>query len=117
MAETQGLLRKLVGKDGKSVNSACLELGIAPTQAIRHLKQVGLEYRRRPRVLTETLKAELNAWLQAGEEREQIAAALGIRKAFIKDYLADKPDLRTARQKAKFATQGVRRQIPGNLPE
>lgn len=100
LAETRNLLRKLVGTDGKSVNSACLELGIAPTQAIRHLNQVGLEYRRRPHVLTEGLKEELDARLQAGEEREQIAAVLGIRKSFIKDYLKDRQDLRAAWEKA-----------------
>lgn len=100
LSETQARLRKLVGTDGRSVNSACMELGIPLSQAIRHLKAAGVEYRRRPRLLTPELRVELDARLRAGEERQQIATALGIRKAFIKDYLADKQELRAAWEKA-----------------
>lgn len=100
LTATQVRLRKLVGSDGKSVNSACLELGIQPSQAIRHLKASGAEYRKRSRVLTVALKAELDARLQFGEGRDEIAIALGVRKSFIKDYLAERQELRIAWDKA-----------------
>lgn len=89
-------LRQLVGIEGKSVNSACKELGIPPAQGIRQLRKEGIFYKRRPRVLTPESKQKLDDLLKAGAGRSQIAAALGIRTAFIKDYLAEHPELRTA---------------------
>lgn len=87
-------LREMVGVEGKSVNSACRELGIPPTQAIRLLRKEGIPYKRRPRVLTSDTKERLDGMLKTGAERRDIATVLGIRKAFIKDYLAERPELR-----------------------
>lgn len=97
-------LRKMVGVEGRSVNSACRELGIPPIQAIRLLKREGIPYKQRPRVLTPDTKDKLDDMLKAGAERSDIATALGIRKAFIKDYLAERRELRTAWEKA-YETQ------------
>lgn len=96
LTNTQSRLREMVVVDGKSVNSASLELGISTSQAIKHLRKGGVPYQRRPRVLTPETKKELNKLLEAGAERHQIAKTLGIRQAFIKDYLAQHADLRAA---------------------
>lgn len=89
-------LREMVGVEGKSVNAACKKLGIPPTQGIRQLRKEGISYKRRPRVLTSDCKQKLDGLLELGTERNQIATSLGIRSAFIKDYLAENPLLRTA---------------------
>ncbi|MDP1610675.1 MAG: TnsD family Tn7-like transposition protein [Sulfuritalea sp.] len=89
-------LREMVGIEGKSVNAVCKELGIPPTQGIRQLRKEGISYKRRPRVLTPDSKQKLDGLLKAGAERNQIATSLGIRSAFIKDYLAEHPEIRTA---------------------
>jgi hypothetical protein len=86
--------------DGVSVNAASISLGVAPTQSIRLLKKLGVSYGCRPRVLTSQLKKKLDKMLRAGDDREVIATSLNIRKAFIKDYLANHKNLRTAWNKA-----------------
>lgn len=93
LTDTQARLRDMVGVQGRSVNATCLELGVPPSQAIRHLKKEGVEYQRRPRVLTPTMRERLDKLLLTGAERGEIALALGIRKALIKDYLADHSDV------------------------
>ncbi len=96
LTDTRAQLTNMVAIEQRSVNSACRELDVPPALAIRHLKLEGVEYRRRPRVLTPALQERLDALLASGEDRGEIASALGIRKAFIKDYLANRPELRLA---------------------
>lgn len=103
LTDTRMHLKELVATEGRSVNSACLELDVPPSLAIRHLKLEGVEYSRRPRVLTPELQDRLNVLLMSGESRNQIASALGIRKSFIKDYLAERPELRLAWKQADVA--------------
>jgi hypothetical protein len=105
LTDTRVQLTEMVASEGISVNSASLKLGVPPSMAIRHLKLAGVEYGRRPRVLTPDLQDRLKSMLITGKSRDEIASALGIRKAFIKDYLAGQPDLRTAWQEARFARQ------------
>lgn len=94
LTDTRVQLTEMVASEGISVNSASLRLGVPPAMAIRHLKSAGVEYDRRPRVLTPELQDRLKAMLITGKSRDEIASALGIRKAFIKDYLAERPELR-----------------------
>jgi len=105
LTDTRVQLTEMVASEGISVNSASLKLGVPPSMAIRHLKLAGVEYVRRPRVLTPELQDRLKVMLITGKSRDEIASALGIRKAFIKDNLAGQPDLRTAWQEARFARQ------------
>lgn len=81
-------------REGRSINAAAHSLGLPVTQAIRHLTQQGVAYRRRPRILDQTKEKQLVDELRTGRDRDEIAAELGIRQAFIKDYLAQHPDLR-----------------------
>lgn len=93
LTDTRAQLSKMV-EDGKSVNSASLELGVPPSMAIRHLKASGVKYGQRPRVLTKDLETTLCTLLSAGKTRDEIASALKIRKSFIKNYLAEQPELK-----------------------
>jgi hypothetical protein len=105
LTDTREQLTVLVASDGQSVNSASLKLGVPPSMAIRHLKLTGVEYGRRPRVLTTELQDRLKAMLITGKSRDEIASTLGIRKAFIKDYLAERPELRQAWINAHLANR------------
>lgn len=89
-------LRRMVADEGRSVNAAANELGVAPTQAIRHLDNEGVPYKKRPRVLSSKIEKRLQALLKTGKDRQEISSELGIRTSFIKDYLARHPPLKSA---------------------
>lgn len=103
----QGKLLHLVRDQGKSVNAAAAELGATTTQAIRFLKKSGTKYKERPRVLSPDLEVSLRDLLRAGQGRDEIAADLSIRKAFIKDYLAKDQTLRETWEQARLQRQIV----------
>lgn len=94
LTEERNQLKLMVGELGYSVNAAANELGIAIGQAIRHLKKEGVEYKRRPRVLNSVNEPILHQMLESGEDREIIATKLGIRKGYIREYLARNSKLR-----------------------
>jgi hypothetical protein len=89
-------LSRMIVDEGRSVNDVARELGVAPTQAIRHLDNEGIPYKKRPRVLSPKIEKKLQILLKAGKERQEISSALGIRMGFIKDYLAKQPQLKSA---------------------
>lgn len=89
-------LRRMIVEEDRSVNAAASELGVAPTQAIRHLDNEGIPYKKRPRVLSPNVERRLQILLKAGKERQEISSELGIRTSFIKDYLARHPPLKSA---------------------
>lgn len=88
-------LRRMIVEEGRTVNAAANELGVAPTQAIRHLDNEGIPYKKRPRVLSPEVEIRLQILLKAGKERQEISSELGIRTSFIKDYLARQPQLKS----------------------
>lgn len=100
LTDTGSQLRDLVVNQTRTVNSAASELGIYTTQAVRYLIKENVPYQKRPRVLTSALEVQLKKMLQAGDEREEIATTLGIRKSFIKDYLASHPTMRSTWEQA-----------------
>lgn len=102
LTELRARLTNLVAEEGHSVNAACKALGVPPTQGIRFLKSAGIAYNKRPRVLDSDRQQKLESMLKAGAERKDIASALGIRKAFIKDLLAQQPELRQAWEDARW---------------
>lgn len=101
-------LIQMVESEGKSVNAACRELGIQTAQGIRQLNKESVAYRRRPRILTHEVRQALEELLRAGVDRGEITRQLGIRKGFIKDYLAGKPELRAAWEQATAAERVAR---------
>jgi hypothetical protein len=86
-------LTHMVENEGSSINHAAEVLGIPPGMAVRAIRTQDIPYQRRPRVLNAEREAKLVALLKAGEPREAIAAALSIRRSFIKDYLATHEEL------------------------
>jgi hypothetical protein len=108
LTATRARLVDMVGSEGRSVNAACLELGIPPMQAIQRLRKEGVAYRVRPRVLTLALKGALDDLLRSGADRNEISKQLKVRKAFIKDYLAVQPELRDEWSRAFAAHQTER---------
>lgn len=105
LTEERNQLKLMVGVLGYSVNSTANQLGLPVGQAIRYLKNEGIEYQRRPRVLNSDNEPIFRMMLESGEDRLVIASTLGIRKAFIKDYLAQDPILREAWEKTHLAKQ------------
>jgi len=101
-------LVEMVGREGKSVNESCRELGIPTTQGLRQLNKENVAYRRRPRILTPAIKRTLEDLLQAGADRDEITRQLGVRRAYIKDYLAGQPGLRAAWEQAIAAERTAR---------
>lgn len=90
----------MVGSEGRSANASCQELGIPTSQGIRQLKKEKVAYCRRPRILTPEVRKALEDLLQAGADRDEMIRQLGVRKSFIKDYLAGQPELRTVWEQA-----------------
>lgn len=105
LTEDRNQLKLMVAELGYSVNVAANQLGLRVGQAVRYLKMEGIEYKRRPRVLNPQKESALRDLLSAGEDREHIASTLGVRKGFIKDYLAQDFTLRNAWKKAHLAKQ------------
>lgn len=108
LTEDRNQLKLMVAELGYSINAAANQLGLPVGQAVRYLKKEGVEYRRRPRVLNPEKESALRDLLGTGEDREHIASTLGIRKPFIKDYLAQDSILRDAWKKAKLVKQTER---------
>lgn len=87
-------LRHMVETLRYSVNAAATQLGLPVGQALRYLKTEGVKYVRRPRVLNQEKESNLRHLLCSGADYETIVATLGIRKSFIREYLARNPTLR-----------------------
>lgn len=105
LTEERNQLKLMVAELGYSVNAAANQLGLPVGQAVRYLKMEGVEYKRRPRVLNPEKESTLRDLLSSGEDREHIASTLGIKKPFIKDYLAQDSILRDAWKTANLAKQ------------
>ena len=102
LSETYSHLRSLVANAGYSVTSAAKILEINITQATRHLENNKVDFQRRPRIVGTDTEKQLIEMLKRGECRRQIAQILGIRSAFIKDYLAKQPELKERWEGAYF---------------
>ncbi len=94
LTESRNQLKLLVGEAGYSVNSASKRLGLPVGQALRFLRQEGVEYKRRPRVLNLQSESILRQLLESGESQEMIAWMLKIKKSFIRAYLKEHAELR-----------------------
>lgn len=95
--ERTELCRRLadqVSREQKSVNQAAKSLGIDPARAVVLLAEMAVPHETRPRIVGTDIEQELVERLETGEEPAQISAALNIRRGYIKDYLAARPDLR-----------------------
>lgn len=76
---------------------AALTVVTSVTSAARFLdKEGGVKRDCRPRVVGTETEVLLGELLRNGASRKEIATPAGVRRAFIKDYLAEHPDLRKA---------------------
>ncbi|WP_075256807.1 TnsD family Tn7-like transposition protein [Herbaspirillum camelliae] len=95
-------LAALVVGGEKSVNAAAADIGVAPSQAIKYLKKVRIEYARRPRIVGTSKEERLVELLQSGSPRSVICRELNLHNRFIKDYLSRRPALRSTYQAASL---------------
>lgn len=102
--EPREQLKALI-EDGISVNAAAKALEISVTQAIGYLNSQGIGYCRRPRIIGTETEQKLIERLALGEPSPVISQALGIRTAFVKDYLAKRPELKAKWVEAHFKQQ------------
>jgi hypothetical protein len=87
-------LRRLVEAEHKSVSAAARDLGLNVTVAIQWASRSGVQYQKRPKVLTGESESHLRLLIQAGKEYAEISREMGIRKSFIRSYLANDTVLR-----------------------
>lgn len=94
-------LIRLVSEERLSVNSAASKLGVSVTQATKFLNKTNIPYQHRPRIVGTEKEAALDLALRSGRERAEICQEFGIRRAYIKDYLAKHRDLKVYWEKAR----------------
>lgn len=91
---SQQLIR-LVEHSGHSVSAAAGILNIPAGEALAHLnRRTDVTRVRRPHIVGTPRENQLREMLHEGVSRSEIAQVLSLRPAFIKDYLAQHPDLK-----------------------
>lgn len=111
LQDSASQLLRLVA-EGQSVSRAAAKVGVPATLASRHLDKLGIQRRdRRPRIIGTDKEKQLRELLHEGRSRKEIALAVGVRQAFIKDFLAVRPDLKEIWAEAYYRCQrDLRRQ-------
>ena len=89
--------------EGYSLNRAAQALGINVVQAVSWARKDGLPYVPRPRVLTQEKERQLQKMLKEGASRNDIIDAMGLRRSYLKDYLASHPKLKKEWQEREQA--------------
>lgn len=88
-------LVQLLEQSGHSVSAAAGILNIPPGEALAHLnRRTDVSRVRRPHIVGTPREKQLRDMLLEGENRSEIARVLSLRPAFIKDYLAQHPELK-----------------------
>ncbi|WP_018609908.1 TnsD family Tn7-like transposition protein [Uliginosibacterium gangwonense] len=95
-------LKTLVQEQGLSVCRAADELGMTVTLATKCLQRAGVAYGTRPRVVGTDREKQVELMLRRGDDPPLIASSLRVRRSFIKDYLAARPELREIWQNRHF---------------
>jgi len=95
LCDGQTSLIKLVTADGLSVYRAAAQVGVSGSGAIKFLNKSGVNERSlRPHIVGTAKELELSDMLRQGLGRLEIATTVGVRRSFIKDYLAKRPELK-----------------------
>jgi Tn7-like transposition protein D/TniQ len=106
LCEGQSKLVKLVAVDGMAVSHAAAKVGVSISSAAKLLNRSGVNGRfKRPHIVGTSKERELISLLQTGRDRLEIAKDLGLRPAFIKDYLATRPELKEVWTDAHWKSQ------------
>ena len=103
-------LQRLVEADHQTITAAAKVLGVAVGVAAKWARTDGIEYKRRSRVLTEKSEQRLRAMAAGGKTYAEIGAELGIKKSFVRNYVAMNQDIRELwRQRRAEVDRGQRR--------
>lgn len=94
LLDTRRKVREMITEQGLSLNAVASSIGLTTGVIVRFAKQSGIEYRRRPRLLTKEKEFELNRLLADGEKLPNIAKVLDLSVKYIRAYLTLHPDLR-----------------------
>jgi hypothetical protein len=95
LRDSQATLVRLVAEEGHSVTRAASTLGVSVTSATKFLdKRTSVPREHRPRIVGTAKEVQLCRLLRQGLTRKEISVSVGIRLAFIKDYLSLRPELR-----------------------
>lgn len=87
-------LRRLIIEEHRSINQAAKILNISPNSVIAWAKRNNVEYSRRPRRETKELLLKLTELVAQGRARDEMAAALGVRRRLLTEVLSRHPTLR-----------------------
>lgn len=95
LTNTSRQLVRLIEQSSLSVSAAAERLDIPAAQALSHLNsKVSVARPRRPHIVGTAREHQLREMLGEGRSRSEIAESLSLRPAFIKDYLAQYPELK-----------------------
>lgn len=98
-------IRRIVEVEKRSVSSAARELDIPASMAVKFASKNGIVYARRPRVLRGDLEAKLRALLEQGFPYLDISKQIGVKKSFVRSYLAKDNILRQRWYESRFGRQ------------
>ena len=94
LQDRAGLLLRLFA-EGQSVSRAAAAVGVPVTLATRYLDKRRVQRQdRRPRIVGTGKEEQLREMLCSGLSRKEISDAVGVRPAYIKDFLATRPELK-----------------------
>lgn len=107
-SSSQQLVR-LIEESGHSVSAAAGILDIPAEEALAHLnRRTDVARPRRPHIVGTLRENQLREMLREGRTRTEIADSLSLRRAFIKDYLAQRPELKDQWEAAYTARETER---------
>lgn len=99
-------LIQMVTDFGQSLSKAASALDTSVTSAARFIdKQGGIPRNRRPHIIGKTKEVVLRQLLHQGISRNEIAEKAGVRRSYIKDYLAKHPELKLLWESANNAKE------------
>ena len=100
LQENQRMLFRLV-ETGQSLTKAAAAVGTSVSSAAAFLDKHGdIQPRRRPHIVGTERESVMANLLDQGLSRMEIARAAGVRRGFIKDYLAQRPEQKRRWEKA-----------------
>jgi hypothetical protein len=81
-------LKRMVEVERKSMNQAATSLGIPLPLAIRWANKDGINYNRRPRILTVETEKALRDLILTGMAADEIVRIAGVKRSFLRSFLA-----------------------------
>lgn len=89
-------VRRIVEQENRSLSQAARELDISLAQVVRCANKDGIEYNRRPRVLSTELEKTIRRLVAQGRSEDEIVRESGVKASFLRAYLASNLAIREA---------------------